>query len=145
MLKDLLKYTEVADKRMIGAMLSATPSERAVALFSHILNAQHIWAHRILGLEVQYSPWQVHAASDFGRISENNVIKLGSIFSNRALNTITTYTSAAGVFSNSVADILFHVVNHSTYHRAQVATELREGGITPPVTDYIILKREGLL
>ncbi|WP_379084396.1 DinB family protein [Pedobacter sp. UC225_65] len=44
-------------------------------------------------------------------------------------------------YTGIVKDILFHVFNHSTYHRAQIATLFKESGITPPVTDFIILKR----
>ncbi|HEY1025450.1 MAG TPA: DinB family protein [Sphingobacteriaceae bacterium] len=145
MLKDLLKYTEAADKRVITAMNMSVPPEKAIALFSHVLSAQHIWVHRILGLERQYAVHHVFDPSEFSRISENNMIKLWSIFSDRNLNTIITYTNTAGdTFSASVRDILFHVINHSTYHRAQIATELRQAGLEPPVTDYIILRREGV-
>lgn len=145
MLKDLLKYTEAADKRVIAVMNSSVPPEKAIALFSHVLCAQHIWAHRILGLQKQYAVHQVFAPSEFSRISENNIIKLWSIYSDRNLNAIITYTTTSGeTFSGSVRDMLFHVINHSTYHRAQIATELRIAGIEPPVTDYIILRREGI-
>ncbi|WP_209331385.1 DinB family protein [Lunatimonas salinarum] len=34
-----------------------------------------------------------------------------------------------------------HIVNHSTYHRGQIATLFRESGLQPVVTDYIMLKR----
>ena len=44
---------------------------------------------------------------------------------------------------NSIRDILLHVVNHSSYHRGQVALLLGQEGKTPPVTDYIVLLREG--
>jgi uncharacterized damage-inducible protein DinB len=37
----------------------------------------------------------------------------------------------------SVAHILQHVVNHSTYHRGQVATLLRQLGQAPPATDLL--------
>ena len=31
-----------------------------------------------------------------------------------------------------------HVVNHSTYHRGQIVTLLRQLGKTPPVTDFLV-------
>jgi len=36
-------------------------------------------------------------------------------------------------------EMLVHVVNHSTYHRGQVATMLRQLGKTPLSTDYLVL------
>ncbi|MXV17131.1 DinB family protein [Hufsiella ginkgonis] len=49
------------------------------------------------------------------------------------------------VATNSVVDIIYHVTNHSTYHRGQVATQFRLHEIACPATDYIWLKRNGLL
>jgi uncharacterized damage-inducible protein DinB len=36
-----------------------------------------------------------------------------------------------------------HVVNHSSYHRGQVVTLLRQLGKTPPATDFLIYFDEG--
>lgn len=38
--------------------------------------------------------------------------------------------------------ILRHVVNHSTYHRGQVASKLKRFGIEPPFTDFAIWMME---
>lgn len=35
-----------------------------------------------------------------------------------------------------LAQLIQHVVNHSTYHRGQIATLLRQLGHTPPPTDF---------
>jgi uncharacterized damage-inducible protein DinB len=37
----------------------------------------------------------------------------------------------------TLAETILQVVMHSTYHRGQVNTRLRELGIEPPLTDYI--------
>ena len=37
----------------------------------------------------------------------------------------------------TMGETLLQVVNHSTYHRGQVNTRLRELGGTPPMTDFI--------
>jgi uncharacterized damage-inducible protein DinB len=41
-----------------------------------------------------------------------------------------------------MADLIRHVVNHSTYHRGQLATQLRQLGQIPPATDFIVYRRE---
>ena len=41
-------------------------------------------------------------------------------------------------------EMLRHVVNHSTYHRGQVASQLRQLGITPLPTDYLVFFDEGM-
>lgn len=38
---------------------------------------------------------------------------------------------------NTLADLVRHVVNHSTYHRGQAVTQLRQLGATPPSTDLV--------
>jgi uncharacterized damage-inducible protein DinB len=37
-----------------------------------------------------------------------------------------------------VRDILMHAVNHSTYHRGQVARLLRQLGAAAPETDFVV-------
>lgn len=117
-------------------------SEKALKIFSHILNAQQIWNSRILKQNALYGVWQLQDANDFSDINKVNYQASLNILDNVEFNTITEYSTTKGdVFKNSVRDILFHVINHSTYHRGQVATEFRNHGIDPLVTDYILYKR----
>ena len=62
----------------------------------------------------------------------------------RALERVLDYKSTAGVAGASVLWHMFqHVVNHSTYHRGQVTTMLRQLGATPPkAMDLITFYRE---
>jgi uncharacterized damage-inducible protein DinB len=41
-----------------------------------------------------------------------------------------------------LADTLQHLLSHSTYHRGQVATLLRQLGQTPPTTDFLVFLAE---
>ncbi|MCH7396746.1 hypothetical protein MM236_02050 [Belliella sp. DSM 107340] len=57
-------------------------------------------------------------------------------------NITADYSNSKGQkYSSSVRDILFHIINHSTYHRSQIASELKNQGIEPLITDYIFFKR----
>jgi uncharacterized damage-inducible protein DinB len=38
--------------------------------------------------------------------------------------------------------MVFHLVNHGSYHRGQVATMLRQSGVTPPGTDLVTFYRD---
>ena len=42
----------------------------------------------------------------------------------------------------SLAHLMQHVVNHSSYHRGQVITLLRQLGHTPPATDFLEFLKE---
>jgi uncharacterized damage-inducible protein DinB len=58
------------------------------------------------------------------------------------LASVCRYTSTEGVaYDTVVSDILTHVVNHSTYHRGQIARLVAECGGAVAVTDYIAFAR----
>ena len=55
-----------------------------------------------------------------------------------ALDRVLAYKATEGLDrALPVRDILTHVVNHSTYHRGQIARLIAECGVKPAVTDYI--------
>jgi uncharacterized damage-inducible protein DinB len=143
MIKELIRYTELADARVIEVFLSTGKSlPEAEALFSHILNAQHIWASRIKGVQIKYERLQVHDKAFFEQLHQENIASLLEIEAEKPDRTVGYSTFDGSTFEDKISDILYHVINHSTYHRGQVATQFRMNGITPPVTDFIVLKRE---
>jgi uncharacterized damage-inducible protein DinB len=52
------------------------------------------------------------------------------------LNTVLTLRAVGRSFTLSRWAMLRHVVNHSTYHRGQVASKLKRFGIEQPNTDF---------
>jgi uncharacterized damage-inducible protein DinB len=52
------------------------------------------------------------------------------------LNTLLTLRAIGRTFTLPRWAILRHIVNHSTYHRGQVAAKLKRFGIEPPNTDF---------
>ena len=44
----------------------------------------------------------------------------------------------AGTITPTIGDTVLQVVTHSTYHRGQVSTRLRELGCEPPLTEYFV-------
>lgn len=146
MLKDLIRYTEVADSIFISKFSGTERSlPEAEALFSHILNAQHIWIGRINQIECIYDRFEIHPKESFDNIHKENISHLYAL-EKLDLNYTVAYSNSAGeIFENKALDILLHLINHSTYHRAQVATQFRLNNMQPPVTDFIFLKRQNLL
>lgn len=51
------------------------------------------------------------------------------------LNTVLTLRAIGRSFTLPRWAILRHIVNHSTYHRGQVASKLKRFGIEQPITD----------
>jgi len=147
MFEEIVNYTEVADKKIISIFESAIINmPEAERLFSHVLNAQHVWIERILGNVPLYGIWETHSKTHFKIISANNFESIRRILASRAVDEQIVYQNSVGEqFQNTVSEILFQLLNHSTYHRAQLATLFKKEGIVPPVTDYIIFKRNHLL
>lgn len=143
MLEEIMHYTQIADQKLIDIFQSQENiSPKAQSLFCHILNAQHIWGHRILKQQPKYAVWEHYEIEHFAEISKVNFKLFDQILKNVPLDEEISYATANGdKYTGIVKDILFHAFNHSTYHRAQIATLLKADGITPPVTDFIILKR----
>ena len=147
MLEKFIRYTKVADRLFIDTFLMANkPIPQAEALFSHILNAQHIWICRINKVTPSRERFDILPVSAFMEIHNTNISDLETILATQNLNNVLNYTVSTGAkFESSVQDILLHVANHSTYHRAQVASIFKQNGVQPPVTDLVALIREGLL
>jgi uncharacterized damage-inducible protein DinB len=38
----------------------------------------------------------------------------------------------------------YHLLNHQSYHRGQVTTQLRLLGVTPPQVDFLVAQDAGL-
>jgi len=121
---------------------SATIDTKSATLFSHILNAHQIWNNRILGRPMGCTVWETRPETEFAEIDRNNYEVTLTVLDTIDLgNEIAYKTSGGQPFTNSVHDLLFHIVNHSTYHRGQLALLFRQNGIEPLATDYIFYKR----
>ena len=145
--EEIINYTELADGQIIKIFKQATVQlPDAERLFSHILNAQHIWVYRIWGEKPLHGVWDIHQKESFEQISIDNFKRIRNILKAGSLEKQITYSNSRNVqFENQIDQILFHLFNHSTYHRGQVVTLLKKEGFEPPVTDYIILKRDHLV
>lgn len=142
--RELFEYNHDCNRRLTDLMMADQDmlTEKAITLFSHVLNAHHIWNNRIAATQPGFRVWQEQAVHDWKEIDRKNYEDSQAILSTADLDTTIPYVNSQGqAFNNTVRDILFHVINHSNYHRGQIATELKNAGITPPTTDYIFYKR----
>ncbi|WP_418123961.1 DinB family protein [Chryseobacterium sp. PTM-20240506] len=142
-LVDLFEYTHHYNQKIIKLVKDYTPKidERTIALINHTINAQQIWNARILGEET-FEVWQVNPLEDLEEINHQNFLTSIQIVQNFSLDNRIGYQNSKGTkFENSVFEMLFHTINHSTYHRGQINSLLKQNGIEPLLTDYIFYKR----
>lgn len=141
---ELFDYNRAANETYI-ALLNANEkqlNEKCVSLINHIINAHHIWNNRIEKKELAYGVWEIHRFTDLKLLNNGNHAMSKELLADYSLEHKVDYINTKGeLFSNSMRDVLFHVINHSNYHRAQIATTLKSLGIEPPKSDYIVYKR----
>lgn len=147
MIEEFINYTKLADNKVIDAFSSLDKElHDAQRLFSHVLNAQHIWVKRIAGEKSIFGIWQEHKKNDFATISKENFEMIDSCLQNIPLETLAVYHDSKGnEYKHAVSTMFMQMLNHSTYHRGQIVSLLKVEGIVPPATDYILFKRNNLL
>ncbi len=141
---ELFEYSNHFNQLVIDKLyeLPDKASEKVIQLQNHIINAHQIWNSRILN-EVPFGVLEIHPIEDLKDLDNKNYQDTLKIILAKDLSQKFEYTNTKGqTFTNSLQDILFHIINHSTYHRAQIATECRQYGLEPVVSDYIFYKRQ---
>ncbi len=143
----LFDYNDWANRLVINSLKENCPeNEKANSLFSHLIIAQILWLNRLKKEEYEIKNfWQLLSLNEIDKLIERSTrdwktfIKMQD---EKELQIMYAYFNSKGKrYDNTLAQIMTHVINHSTYHRAQVAALLREENINPPLTDYIAFFR----
>jgi uncharacterized damage-inducible protein DinB len=156
-IRGLYEYNRWANSRFLDAtaglsdeefnrdLRSSFPSVQATLL--HILAAEWIWLERWHGTSpTELPPWDTgtHAAlrAQWRIIEQEQQAYVNSITDGQ-LRSVIAYRSFASLpFAQPLWQLMRHVVNHSTYHRGQVATMLRQLGRPVPVSDLVAFYRQ---
>ena len=154
----LFSYNQWANRRVVGACEALTNEQFTRELGSsfasvrdtlaHIYGAEWIWLERFGGR----SPKALPPVTDFpdlaavrARLEEMDAALLQYVEGLRAadLDRIVESTNFAGKpISGPLWSLLQHLANHSTYHRGQVTTMLRQLGAKAVGTDLAGFYRE---
>ncbi|HUP46917.1 MAG TPA: DinB family protein [Thermoanaerobaculia bacterium] len=136
---------ELSDEQYTRVLTSSYPTIRET--LTHIVFAEWLWLQRWKGNSPTEQPaWC--SEPDAETLEKNQARgaeerrKLLDALDDAALEKPIAYRNMKGdPFTNRLADILIHVVNHASYHRGQLTTMLRQAGATPPSTDLIVYRR----
>jgi len=142
--KELLEYSHHFNQKLADAFIENEDnvSAKSIEIFSHMLNAHQVWNNRIDPRHSPFEIWGIHAMHDFKNIDKANYDHSLIILDTFDLNNRIDFTNARGMnFKNCIRDVLFHIINHSTYHRGQIASDFRQAGIDPLLTEYILYKK----
>ncbi len=156
--RTLYDYNSWANHRTLEASAALAPEQFTRDLGSsfgsvrdtlaHIYGAEWVWLERWHGR----TPAGLPSAADFPDIEavrrrfaeiDRNLVDYVASLTLDDLQRVITFKTRAGVpYSQPLAPCLQHVANHSTYHRGQVTTLLRQLGAKAVATDLIAFYRE---
>lgn len=142
----MARYNGWANQRVLTKLWENSSENESLGKLSHIALAESVWRSRLKGNHVKKNIFQVLSLPELeSLILENNtdwLALLQNMDETDFTKAIDYFTIKGDPSQNSIADVLTHVFNHGTYHRAQIATILRQRGIDPIGTDFILFARE---
>ena len=151
--RELLLYTLWADRRMLAAVREVRPEDLTretgvsfgslLGTMAHMLGAQRIWLARFAGL----SPDRVQGPADFPDLptwidgweeTAAGIEAFLATLTDEQIEASITWTTTTGVtHTRPLWQPVVHLANHTTYHRGQVVSLLRQMGYPAESTDLI--------
>src|SRR5271170_335422 len=131
---NLIHYDKYANEVITKLIIENGKSEKPVRLMAHIMAAQQVWYHRCKQLPpFGGALWPDGQAETFGQmISDNHKAWIEFIthleeadFEKR----VAYHNSKGDAFNDKLVDILGHLINHGTHHRAQIGQHLKLAGL----------------
>jgi len=153
-IQELYKYNAWANAEVFESVAKLTPEQFNKDLATsygsvkgtlvHIVGGEWIWLRRWLGT----SPRALLNPNDFSSVEqikkrweevEQERKEFVANLTEESLQEVLSYTNIKGQpFSYPLWQALQHLVNHSTYHRGQITTMLRQLGAQPVATDFLV-------
>jgi uncharacterized damage-inducible protein DinB len=151
--RDLLLYMLWADRATLAALREVSQEDLVrdagisfhsmLGTMDHMLGAQVIWLNRFLGTSLDHVP----SIDDYPDLPswihgwEENASHIEAFMAGLTDEQMTapmTWTTTSGdTHSRPLWQPIVHLVNHTSYHRGQVVSLLRQMGYKAPKTDLI--------
>ena len=144
----LFNYDQFANKQITDLILKSGQTGKPVQLMAHLLAAQQIWLNRCKGLPAPGGAlWPDWQAETFNAIIDSNhqawITYLDGLQPGDFNADVVYKNSRGDSFQTRLDDVLAHLINHGTHHRAQAGQQLKFNGLLQlPTTDYIFYVRE---
>jgi len=156
--RELFAYNAWANRRIFTA-LRTLPSDAYFrdlksshgglhGTLCHVVWAEQLWFNRWTG---KPKP-AVHQGKDLATLDAavgrwEEIERERSTFMDgftepRLDETVVVRPSTGGEFRHTFREMFRHAVDHSSYHRGQLVTMLRQVGVAPPNTGLIVFYRE---
>ena len=148
----LYAYNRWADRLILDACRKLTAEQYAAepvpgwssvrSSIVHIAVVTEGWLRGVAGETVQNFPTEAELATvdDAERLLDGAYRIFEGLAPSLTPENLSTPRTFSGRGRTAVLPpwaVLRHIVNHSTYHRGQVAAKLKRLGVEPPMTDLI--------
>ena len=156
--RNLYDYNSWANHRSLEACAALAPEQFTRELGSsfssvrdtlaHIYGAEFVWFERWHGRVPAGLPSAAEipdlesARRKIGEMDRNLIDYVASLTTDDPKRVIEFKTTAGVAFAQQLGLCLQHLANHSTYHRGQITTLLRQLGAKAVSTDLIYFYRE---
>jgi uncharacterized damage-inducible protein DinB len=157
-IQEIYRYNGWANRRVFEAVSSLTPKEFSSDLGSsypsvrdtltHIVWAEWLWLQRWTGS----SPQIVFKSTDFPHLNalkskwlevETEQLAFIEAVTAERLLAVVQYLNLQGkIWQYPLWRQMYHLVNHSSYHRGQVSAMLRQLAARPIPTDFLVFHDE---
>lgn len=146
-LQRLFAHMRWADEQVLRELKQAEEPLEPLKFYAHILAAERLWYLRIHEENWTVIPvWPDLTLEECERLSAENCAayeKFIAGLSDADLRREVTYVNTQQKrYTNTIGDMLLHVMIHGAHHRGQVAHAMRRHGDTPPIVDYIVFVRD---
>lgn len=120
--------------------------QRALNLYAHLLATQYVWQCRIMSVPYTMNAWPRIPQEAWPETLQRNqelIVPFLENLSEEDFHTVIFYKNSLGVsYSNSIEDVLTHVITHSNYHMGQINLLLKPILQSLPDLSYITFQRQ---
>lgn len=156
--RQMLIYMLWADRVILRALREVTPDDLLrdtgssfpglLQTVAHIAGAEKIWLARFIGTALDPLPTEhdftelIPLLVSWEETAAGIEAFLAGLTDEQLEATLAWSNSRGETFNRPLWQPVFHLANHSTYHRGQIVTMLRQMGYAAPGTDLIYFLQE---
>ncbi|MGG1688938.1 DinB family protein [Heyndrickxia ginsengihumi] len=152
--KQLVRYHIWANQQLISH-LKTLPSElfhtkvesvfpTLAETFGHIISVDYVWLSRINKEKPsKIQKWTFQTVAEVEKALSELKMKYKLMFQKEDdITRMVSYKNTKGeLFTQTLFELIQHIVNHGTYHRGNLAAMIRQLGYQGTSTDYITFLR----
>lgn len=145
-----LRFDDWANREVLRHLQRESwPPASCVGWLAHVIGTRAEWLARLEGGRSELAVWPKLTLDEIERsmrpLHDRWVGYLERLGPADMARSISYVNSKGQPFQSRVEDVLTHVLVHGAHHRGQIASALREAGLTPPLVDFIHATRSGRL